>query len=482
MKVKHKLAATLLTALVSSALPALAQDAVPLPEAPKPVPPPQLPDLSVRSVRVSLGENCAPFKPVLLVSVEICNNGRAASPSRKDVGVLQVQDTDGSGWANGRGLPGLAPGDCDKFIVPLYYPTTDPGHILGTHKLMITLNQGRWFEESNTANNSFGPVEVTVPREFCEPQTRPAPAPGALAAVEATVRAEPIKHQGPCPGFFKFTGRITANGKGTIKYKFLRSDGAIMPLREVYFKNAGTKEVDMKWQLGDVTLPHYAGWVAIQIAAPNEMTTAKTNFDLVCTDARPAPAVATPPITPELNAVAPHPAKTPAPAAPAAQALADLQVKLSVPSEARAGDIIGAAIEVHAMNYGAVAVAGTADEVDPANGYVIEIFLSADKNIAPGVAAYKPNFAEDVLLQGGRINHTYDLPPGAAAVYEHLQNGKGKIPDDTPPGVYFIGARIDPANKVAESDENNNIAWGRIAILAKGTSNARPVRDLPVAP
>ncbi len=88
-----------------------------------------------------------------------------------------------------------------------------------------------------------------------------------------------------------------------------------------------------------------------------------------------------------------------------------------------------------------------------------------------------------MLIQGGRINHTYDLPPGADAVYQQLQSGKGKIPDDTPPGVYFIGARIDPANKIAESNENNNIVWERIEILAKKPANSvQPIRELPEAP
>ena len=383
-KMKHTLVAMLFTAVAGSTLPATAQETPPA-APPKPVPTPQLADLSVRSVRVSLGESCAPFKPVLVVNVQICNTGRAASPSRKDIGVLQVQDTDGFTWSNGRGIPALAAGACEWFTVPLYYPTADPGHMLGTHKLMITLNQGRWFEESNTANNSFGPIEVTVPREFCELETRPAPAGGAFAAVEATVRAEPIKHHGPCPGFFKFKGRVTANARGMVKYKFLRSDGAIMPLREVYFKNAGVKEVDMTWQLGDVTVPHYAGWVALQIVEPNEITSAKANFDLVCTDAKPAPPVTAPPVTAPPTVPEPAPAKAPP---VAAQNLADLQVTLSVPPTARAGDTIGADTEIHAMNYGSVAAPGTADEMDPANGYTIEVFLSTDKRIAPGVATY----------------------------------------------------------------------------------------------
>jgi hypothetical protein len=246
----------------------------------------------------------------------------------------------------------------------------------------------------------------------------------------------------------------------------------------------------MTWQLGDVTMPHYAGWVAIQTVAPNEITSPRAYFDLVCTDAKTAPAVVPPPRETEPTGTetpgAEQPEQTePVKPAPAitAKKLADLQVRLSIPRVAHAGDTIGAAIEVHALNYGESGAPGTADEMDPAAGYTIEIVLSTDQRLAPGAASYKPNFAEDVLLQGGRINNTYDLPPGAAAVYQHMQGGKGKIPDDTPPGVYYLGARIDPANKVAESDEKNNIVWERIEILAKRSANAvQPIRELPQAP
>jgi hypothetical protein len=152
-------------------------------------------------------------------------------------------------------------------------------------------------------------------------------------------------------------------------------------------------------------------------------------------------------------------------AIPAAPALnkPDLVVliqSLLGPITAKPGDDVGPRLRLVARNIGRVAAPGTIGILDPANGYMIDLVLSTDGNIPAGFAMYSPNFAEDVLLKGGRVSRTVDLAPGGAAAYRV----GAMIPVDTPPGNYFIGARIDPGSRVAESNENNNTAVWPIVI------------------
>jgi hypothetical protein len=89
---------------------------------------------------------------------------------------------------------------------------------------------------------------------------------------EVFLKADNAKLTGKCPLPVKFNGYITANGKGTVKYTFTRSDGATSPIYTLDFKEAGTQSVATDWTLGDAAaLLRYEGWRAIKILAPNEM-------------------------------------------------------------------------------------------------------------------------------------------------------------------------------------------------------------------
>ena len=81
-----------------------------------------------------------------------------------------------------------------------------------------------------------------------------------------------------CPAAVKFSGSITTNGAGTVKYIIIRSDGATTPVQTLVFNAAGTKEVRSDWQLfGD-----YKGWQKISILAPNKMESKNASFSLSC--------------------------------------------------------------------------------------------------------------------------------------------------------------------------------------------------------
>ena len=86
---------------------------------------------------------------------------------------------------------------------------------------------------------------------------------------EVFLKADDGRPTGPCPLRVVFRGYITANGPGTIKYTFTRSDGATGPVYIMEFKKAGTQAVMTDWTLGDPrVLPRYAGWQAVKVLLP----------------------------------------------------------------------------------------------------------------------------------------------------------------------------------------------------------------------
>jgi hypothetical protein len=137
----------------------------------------------------------------------------------------------------------------------------------------------------------------------------------------------------------------------------------------------------------------------------------------------------------------------------------DLIVRLATPNVAQAGVDIGPLVKVYARNDGGALAEGTVSA--GVNGYMIDVMLSKDAFVPPGFAVFSPNFVEDALLQGGRISITHDLLPLQLKLYAT----GAKIPADTPPGNYFLCGRIDPGNKIDESNEGNNFTCNPIRIV-----------------
>jgi hypothetical protein len=141
----------------------------------------------------------------------------------------------------------------------------------------------------------------------------------------------------------------------------------------------------------------------------------------------------------------------------------DLQVKFNCPTTIVAGANIGPQIQLKVWNSGTGPAAGT--DTAGNNGYMVDLMLSTDTNTPASWAIYSANFSEDVLLQGGRISNTKTLNPGQSQVYPV----GGGIPADTPTGTYFICAKVDAGNKIAESNEGNNSYCKRVHIKNEQT-------------
>lgn len=106
--------------------------------------------------------------------------------------------------------------------------------------------------------------------------------PAGFRVVEVFLRADPLKHVGPCPVTISFSGRISvAGGDGTVSFKFLRSDGASAPVQTLSFDSPGSKDVRSTWRLGGPGFT-FSGWEALKIFDPQEIESDRATFTISC--------------------------------------------------------------------------------------------------------------------------------------------------------------------------------------------------------
>jgi hypothetical protein len=96
-----------------------------------------------------------------------------------------------------------------------------------------------------------------------------------------------------------------------------------------------------------------------------------------------------------------------------------------------------------------------------ARDFTVELVLSSDEKIPLKPAAQSKTFADDMLLSNGKktvelLNpgESLSLKPGAAI----------RIPADAPPAKYYLGAVVDPENKIKEISKDNNTYAGFLMI------------------
>ncbi len=106
----------------------------------------------------------------------------------------------------------------------------------------------------------------------------------AFAVIDAGLKPEQVENVGQCPVTVKFTGYVTTNGPGTVKYTFTRNDGATAPVFTLDFDAAGTKPVNTTWTLGGPGLMEYSGWQRLKILSPNEFESSleSGSFKVAC--------------------------------------------------------------------------------------------------------------------------------------------------------------------------------------------------------
>ena len=112
-------------------------------------------------------------------------------------------------------------------------------------------------------------------------------APGALAKVGVTkayLEADPVEYVGHCPTTIHFYGTVSANGPTGVLFSFKRSDGSYVAQPKLIFSDAGSRPVQMSWQVGNYYASSrvYPGWAEIAIAQPNPLTSNKARFSVTC--------------------------------------------------------------------------------------------------------------------------------------------------------------------------------------------------------
>jgi hypothetical protein len=102
-----------------------------------------------------------------------------------------------------------------------------------------------------------------------------------VTAVSVSV-SEP-EYRGFCPHKFTFTGRITVNRAGTVRYTWVRSDNIPRKTYTLVFSQKGSQKVTHTWELGSKAMGTYKDqWAQIVILAPNPVMSKKAEFDLTC--------------------------------------------------------------------------------------------------------------------------------------------------------------------------------------------------------
>jgi hypothetical protein len=108
---------------------------------------------------------------------------------------------------------------------------------------------------------------------------------GTASAADISANASVGPMPGSCPGTITFTATITADNwsptaRREVQYTWVRDDGGNSPSRNIYFPEGSspTRTVSTTWTLG----ASHAGWQAIHITYPQDLTSNHANFRFSC--------------------------------------------------------------------------------------------------------------------------------------------------------------------------------------------------------
>lgn len=240
-----------------------------------------LPDLVIRAAAIRPTGDCRPGAPVLNVTVRVENIGNATSVGKAHVSMVQARDAGGVNWGNGHGLPAIAPGHTVSVSFPIYYLKANPAYMQGSHAFRVTVNAGKWVQESNYTNNDFGTVSVTLPPGLCGPKpditSHKGPQIGGKSvpwggSVSLGRKDAKRVQNGRC--VFDFVYEMSNDGKGDTSPQFvnrLREGGTLVAVNSGLSLRAGeTKTLDT-----EPTMP--AGRYAIGVSLDDGNAVAESN-------------------------------------------------------------------------------------------------------------------------------------------------------------------------------------------------------------
>ncbi|MBN2462550.1 MAG: hypothetical protein JXB43_02995 [Dehalococcoidia bacterium] len=127
-----------------------------------------------------------------------------------------------------------------------------------------------------SATNSSGTVTRSAVTAVNSAPPPPAPIPFAVTSVIANTY--PSTFTGACPKTFTFYATITANGPGTVTYRWERSDGGYSDIQSITFYEAGTKTTTLQWELSGPA----SGWHRIHVLTPYDAASNPVYYTLNC--------------------------------------------------------------------------------------------------------------------------------------------------------------------------------------------------------
>jgi hypothetical protein len=157
------------------------------------------------------------------------------------------------------------------------YVTIEPGRSPGMPQPLL-MNAGSFMERARYLNSALEVIyelqQEPSPTATDTPIVRLPPT-FTVTGVSATVRPPSSAN---CPTTFTFSGVITVNEGGTVRYRWERSDGATTPILSTTFSGSGSTTVTTEWSLSAAG----THWQRLSVLAPNEISSNQASFTLYC--------------------------------------------------------------------------------------------------------------------------------------------------------------------------------------------------------
>ncbi len=163
----------------------------------------------------------------------------------------------------------------DNAIAPIEYVTFDSA---GTKTVsadwFLTGNYSGWMRLKIITPNEIASVRTPIVSNCVTPEQR---------VTDVTASVSPT-HSMSCSQRFMFTGVITADRAGVVRYTWDRSDNALdTNNRSVTFTGPGSITVTDTW---DLSAP-YTGWEQLRVLSPGATASSRANFSLRCAPTEP---------------------------------------------------------------------------------------------------------------------------------------------------------------------------------------------------
>lgn len=168
--------------------------------------------------------------------------------------------------------------------------TTIEAHASGSADLASNKTQGEGsatLKPANTLNPSPTPITSSVRAQNVLGATLPQ----GPRVTTVTLHVDPVSYSGSCPSHAQLIGEITADGPGTVWYRFLAGALGGSPENTVTFEGAGTKRVAMDGVFNSTPRVPAASLLAIMADSQGnhgpQNQSAKVSFSFSCTEPSP---------------------------------------------------------------------------------------------------------------------------------------------------------------------------------------------------